>query len=105
VAYDIKILGIAENDIDAICEYLSQFYPGTPGKFLDALDENFENVSFNPYMHPIYEYNKDYRRIVTNDYLVFYKIDEENNLVRVYRILHGKQNIGTILEKLHEQNR
>jgi len=101
--YDVKLLGIAESDIDEICNYLSQFYPGTPGKFLDALDKDFENVSFNPYMYPVYEYNEKYRKIVTNDYLVFYVVDEENNLVRVYRILHGKQNVNTILEKLDKQ--
>ena len=100
MAYNVKLLGIAETDIDNICEYLSQFYPSTPGKFLDALDVNFENISHNPYMYPTYKYNKEYRRIVTDDYLVFYKIDEEKNLVKVYRILHGKQNINTILEKL-----
>ena len=100
-AYNVKLLNIAERDIDEICEYLSQFYPSTPGKFLDALDKDFENVNLNPYMYPVYEYNKKYRRIVTNDYLVFYIIDEENNLVRIYRILHGKQDVKTILEKLH----
>ena len=47
-----------------------------------------------------YEYNKEYRRSITGDFLVFYKIDEENNLVRIYRILHGKRNISTILENL-----
>ena len=55
-------------------------------------------------MYPEYEYNKEYRKIVTNDYLIFYKIDTENNLVRVFRILHGKQNIRTILEKLQTRN-
>ena len=104
MAYDVKLLGIAENDLDEICEYLSQFYPNTPSKFLDALDKDFKNASLNPYMYPVYEYNKEYRRIVTNDYLVFYKVDEENNLVRVFRILHGKQNIPTILEKLQTKN-
>ena len=100
MAYDVKLLGIANNDIDEICEYLFQFYPSTPGKFIDALNEDFKNVSHNPYMYPIYEYNKEYRRIVTGDYLVFYKILEEKNQVRVYRILNGKQNTNTILEKL-----
>ena len=100
MAYDVKLLGLAESDIDEICVYLSQFYPSTPSKFLDELEENFKNVSLNPYMYQKYEYNKDYRKIVTGDYLVFYKIDNENNLVKVYRILHGKRNISTILEKL-----
>ena len=100
MAYDVKLLWLAENDIDEICRYLSQLYTGTPGKFLDALEKDFENISLNPHMYPKYKYNKEYRKIVANDYLVFYKIDEENNLVRVFRILHGKQNISTILEKL-----
>ena len=104
MAYDVKLLGLAENDIDEICKYLSQFYTGTPEKFLDVLEKDFENISFNPYMYPKYEYNKEYHKIVTDDYLVFYKIDAENNLVRVFRILHGKQNIGTILEKLQTRN-
>ena len=104
MAYDVKLLGFAENDIDEICKYLSQYYTGTPGKFLDALEKDFENVSLNPYMYPKYQYNKEYRKIGANDYIVFYKIDTENNLVRIYRILHGKQNISTILEKLQSQN-
>ena len=103
MAYDVKLLSLAETDIDEICKYLSQFYPGTPGRFLDVLEENFINVSLNPYMYPIYEYNKEYRKIVTGDYLVFYKIDKENKLVKVYRILHGKRNINTILNKLNKK--
>ena len=100
MAFDVKLLGLAESDIDEICEYLSQFYLSTPGKFLDALEENFNNVSLNPYMYPKYEYNKEYRKFVTGDYLIFYKIDNENNLVNVYRILHGKRNVQTILSNL-----
>jgi len=102
VAYDVKLLNLAESDIDDICRYLSQFYPGTPSKFLDTLDESFNNVSFNPYMYPKYKYNKEYRKIVADDYLVFYKIDKDNNLVKVYRILHGMRNISTIIEKLKQ---
>ena len=104
MACDIKLLELAEIDIDKICRYLSQFYAGTPGKFLDALEKDFENISFNPYMYPKYKYNKEFRKIAANDYIVFYKVDTENNLVRVFRILHGKQNISTILEKLQSQN-
>ena len=102
MAYNVKLLNLAENDIDDICRYLSQFYPGTPGKNLDTLDESFKNVSINPYMYPKYEYNKEYRKIVVDDYLVFYKIEKENNLVKVFRILHGKRNISTIIEKLKQ---
>jgi len=103
VAYDVKLLSFAEKDIDEICSYLSQFYPGTPGRFLDALEKNFDNISLNPMMYPKYEYNKEYRKMVVDDFLVFYKTDEANNQVFVYRILHGKRNIGTILTELESK--
>ena len=104
MAYEVKLLSLAENDIDEICEYLSQYYPGTPGKFLDALEKEFNRVSLNPNMFSKFEYNKEYRKLATGDFLVFYKIDEENNLVRIYRVLHGKRSISTILEKLQTKD-
>ena len=100
MAYEVKLLSLAENDLDEICQYLAQFYPDTPGRFLDALEKDIENIRLNPKMFPKYEYNREYRKLVTGDFLVFYKIDEENNMARIYRILHGKRNISTILEKL-----
>ena len=104
MAYEVKLLDIAEKDIDEICQYLSQFYPGTSGRFLNALEKDLENASHNPNMFPKYEYNKEYRKMVTNDFLTFYKIDEENNRVCIYRILHGKRDISTIIKKLHNGN-
>jgi len=100
VAYEVKLLSLAERDLDEICRYLSQFYPGTPGRFLDALEKDFENISTNPKMFPKYDYNREYRKMATNNYLTFYKIDEENNQVNIYRILHSKRNISSILENL-----
>jgi plasmid stabilization system protein ParE len=55
VAYEVKLLDLAERDIDEICQYLSQFYPGTPGRFLTALESDLDNISFNPNMYPKYE--------------------------------------------------
>jgi plasmid stabilization system protein ParE len=104
VAYEIKLLDLAERDIGEICRYLSQFYPGTPGKFLDALEKGLDSVSFNPNMCLKFEYNNKYRKMVIDDFLVFYKTDETNNKVYIYRVLHGKRNVGTILKKLSSKD-
>jgi plasmid stabilization system protein ParE len=103
VAYEVKLLELAESDLDEICGYLSRFYPSTPGKFLDTLEKDFTNISINPNMFPKYEYNSEYRKMVTGDFLVFYKTDEENNQVYIYRVLHGKRSIGTILKELESK--
>ena len=38
--YDVRFMDMAYEDYDAISEYLSQFYPGTPGKFLAELEKS-----------------------------------------------------------------
>jgi plasmid stabilization system protein ParE len=96
--YSVKLLGLAEDDLDKICEYLSRFYPGTVGRFLEALEKGFANVARNPRMYQPYEWHEEYRRIVVGDYMAFYKTDDNEKRVDVYRILHGKRNIPEYLE-------
>jgi plasmid stabilization system protein ParE len=96
--YSVKLFGMAEDDLDEICEYLLRFYPGTVGRFLEALEKSFDNVAHNPRICQPYEWNKVYRRVVAGDYLAFYKIDDDEKRLDVYRILHGKRNIPEYLE-------
>ncbi|GHT65367.1 hypothetical protein FACS1894110_07080 [Spirochaetia bacterium] len=95
--YEIKLLKRAVADIEDICRYLSQFYPGTVGRFIDALEQGFDGLAQNPYMYVEYEGNKNYRRMIIQEYLVFYKILKTGSTIRVYRILHGKRNIDNFL--------
>lgn len=57
------------------------------------MKKSIETLIDNPYIYAEYEKNQDYRKITVQDYLVFYKVFEEERLVRIYRILHGKRNI------------
>ncbi|MFP3041032.1 type II toxin-antitoxin system RelE/ParE family toxin [Treponema primitia] len=98
MAYEVKLLKRAIEDIDGICQYLSQFYPGTSGRFLDDLERAIEGLAQNPYMYVEYENNKTYRRMIVNDYLVFYKTFKTGKTIRIYRVLHGKRNIEAFLK-------
>jgi plasmid stabilization system protein ParE len=40
--YSVKLLGMAEDDLEEICEYLSRFYPSTVERFLEVLEESFD---------------------------------------------------------------
>ena len=95
--YEVRLLDLAERDLDEICQYLSGFYPGTPGKFLDNLEKDFNYLALNPKMYPRYEFNTEYRKMASGNYLVFFKTDEENSQVNIYRILHEKRDISVIL--------
>jgi plasmid stabilization system protein ParE len=45
-----------------------------------------------------YKYNRDYRTaVIAFDYLVFYQVDEKNNKIKVYRVLHGKRNLEELI--------
>jgi addiction module RelE/StbE family toxin len=98
MVYEVKLLRKAAKDIEEICQYLSQFYPGTPGRFLDELEKTLDGLAQNPYMSVEYEGNKAYRRLIVQDYLVFYKIAKPGRVVKIYRVLHGKRNTGEFLE-------
>jgi plasmid stabilization system protein ParE len=97
-AYSVDLLSTAENDLDEICLYLSQFYPGTVDRFLEDFGKALDYASDNPKMYQTYDLNKAYRRIVVGNYLVFYKIDEAEKRMKVYRVLHGKRNLPEFLK-------
>jgi plasmid stabilization system protein ParE len=59
--YEVKLLKQAVTDVDDICRYLSQFYPGTADRFLDGFEQAIEGLAQNPYMYVEYEYNRKYR--------------------------------------------
>jgi len=94
--YSVRLLGCAEADLAEICAYLTQFYPGTPSRFLEALDKGLSLAANNPRTYPLYE-GTAYRKIIVQNYIVFYQIDDEEKAVKVYRILHGKRDIPSII--------
>ncbi len=97
--YTVRFMELAAQDYDDISDYLSGFYPGTAGKFLDALEKGTATLEDSPRAFEVYEHNPAYRRMVVMDYLVFYKIKEKSKTVEVHRILHGARNIRQFLDR------
>ena len=90
----IVYLPEAKDDINEIRKYLSKFYPSTPKTFFALLKKRISNLKQNPFICQPYEKRPSYRRLVVNDYLVFYKVDESRHVVQIHRILHGSCDIG-----------
>ena len=89
----LKYMDLALMDVAEIKEYLSGFYPGTWIRFSEKLKENMETLTSLPYMCNFYRSGSDFRRLLVEDYLVFYKVDETKKTINIYRILHGARNI------------
>ena len=95
--YTLRYLELAKHDIREIKKYLTQFYPGTPARFLATLKEKIGNLARTPYMYEAYPDYPQYRKLGVSKYLVFYTVDDEKRLVEIYRVLHGARNIAQYL--------
>ena len=95
----ISVLSLARNDLKQIHQYLSEFGEVQPKKFRASFEKFCTQVTDMPYMFSQYEYNKIYRKaIITYDYLIFYQVDENEGLVKIYRVLHGKRNAELLMD-------
>ena len=88
MTFNIIYLPVAEQDLENIAEYFSRFYTSTFWNFMNMLEKSIVNLETSPFMGVKYG---NYRKLVVSDYLVFYKVDEDAELVKIYRVLHGVQ--------------
>lgn len=93
MAYKIKYLPLAVQDLHDIAEYLSQFYPGTALRVLRMIRDKIANLRDMPEMYERYEQEPDYRKLPAEQYLVFYKVQEEKQIVEIHRILRASWNL------------
>jgi len=96
--WNIAVLITANNDLLEICDNLSVFDENLPNLFNESFYKFIDNVSNMPYMYPQYARNPKYRKAaLAYNYLAFYQIDKKNNIIKIYRILHGRRNINDLI--------
>jgi len=99
------ILKLARDDLKGIHNRLIEFGSVPPKKFRDSFATFCINVTTMPYMYPQYDLNPEYRKaVIKYDYIVFYQIEINNckERVRIYRVLHGMQDILPLLDSMDE---
>ena len=95
--YSVKFLILSTEDKKEIKSYLSKFYPKTPKRFTTALKKHISTLKENPYMYPIYSEKPDYRRMTVDNYIVLYKIIEEEKIIKIIRILRASWDLPKYL--------
>ena len=102
--YKLEYLPVARKDMLQIVQYISQQLknPDAAGHLAAELIHAAENVLIFPYATPAYQpirpLQHEYRKIVVQNYLMFYWIDEEKKLVTVARVIYAKRDYGRLLE-------
>ena len=92
--YTIRFSPFAKEDKKHINTYLSKFYPKTPQRFNALLKEHIANLKDNPYIYPEYPENTDYRRMLVSNYIVFYKVNDAEKQINIYRILRASWDLS-----------
>ena len=82
MTYKIKYLPLAVQDLNDIARYLSGFYPKTASRVLKELREKITKSGDTPKMCEVYRLDPAYRRLVVDQYLVFYRVTMETRLWR-----------------------
>ena len=94
MSYRVAFLTQAQQDMDDIEAYLSQFYPGTVHRFFEKLKKQVLILEQMPYSCPSYEDDAYFRKVVVEEYLLFYSVDETERRVVVHRIFHVSRDIS-----------
>ena len=96
--YLVKPSSFAKEDKKNITVFLSQYSKTAPNKFIKELKRYIEILADTPLIFSEYHSNPYYRHVVVyGSYVLFYTVDESLNIVYIYRILHGSQDIESIL--------
>jgi plasmid stabilization system protein ParE len=96
-SYSVDVSKPAENDIRDIARYISaQLHaPVTASKMIDDIEKALGSLANMhqrcPSVNEEHLTSMGYRKLIINNYLAFFSIDEENSVVNVERILYARR--------------
>ncbi|MCL2189156.1 MAG: type II toxin-antitoxin system RelE/ParE family toxin [Defluviitaleaceae bacterium] len=103
MAYKVTYSTQASIDLEAIIEYIygELHNPQAAQNFFNKTDETLVRLRDNPFIFPLHHDErlsaKGLRFVTIGSYLMFYAVDEKNNLVNIARIIYGRRNISAII--------
>ena len=102
--YKLEYLPVARKDMLEIVRYISGELqnPDAAARLAVELVDAAESVLTFPYATPVYQpirlLKHEYRKLLVQNYLMFYWVDEEKKLVTVARVVYAKRDYGRLLE-------
>jgi plasmid stabilization system protein ParE len=95
--YKIAVSEPAENDLRDIVRYISAQLsaPITAPKMMDTIEEVITGLSDIPKKYPLLSDDRlkamGYRKLLVKNYIVFFSVDDNSNIVDVERILYARR--------------
>ena len=101
--YRITIEKYAQKDIESIYNYICTNLVNKEAaiKLLNKINEKFDTIALFPKSAPLlnndYVTNKNIRKLLIDNYIAFYEVDDINKEIRIIRIIYGMQNYIDVL--------
>jgi addiction module RelE/StbE family toxin len=95
MAFKIEYIATFHLDVLDVVDSLED-YPQKAKRIFEKLDRKLLCLAEHPEMYPIYDDFPDFRKIVVEDYLVFYSINEQDGIVEIHRMIYGRMDINTL---------
>ena len=86
--YKIDWQYTALEDLKAIRLYLEEFSLDTADKILTELVDKADSLKQFPNRCPKFRKNSELRRLILDEYSIFYDVVEKKSLVRVFYVYH-----------------
>lgn len=97
--YTVRLLPIAEEDLDGIVSYIAADRPASAYRFIETIEKSLQRLSSHPHLGKVPDDEKlsamGYRFLILDNYLIFYTIRPKT--VLVHRIIHGARDIQGLL--------
>lgn len=92
--YEIVLTDIANEELEEIYKYISEnlLEVSVANKLMEKIEQSFLRLEQNPYscveVH-IKPHNDVYRKLVIDNYIALYEVEEDYKQVVIYRVLYG----------------
>ncbi len=101
--YEIILTDTAKEELEEIYEYISKHLieDKAANRLMKKIEQNFLRLEQYPYSCievNIKPHNEVYRKLVIDNYIALYEVDETYKQVVVYRILYGGMDYLKIME-------
>ena len=90
--YKVKYLPSLARDIHRISVALQQ-YPEKAKRLIKELDEKLLQLEDMPHVWPVFHARPKYRKMLLEDHLLFYTVDDMSYEVKACRIFYHKMNV------------
>ncbi|MGN0603321.1 MAG: type II toxin-antitoxin system RelE/ParE family toxin [Oscillospiraceae bacterium] len=102
--YTIEYLSAAVSDMAEIAAYIGVKLsnPAAAERLAEEVVSAIEKLADMPYKcgvyTPVRALKHEYRKLLVQNYIVFYYIDEDENVVTVARVIYARRDYGTVLK-------